>query len=726
MRIWSPLKRKGFSILTGVLWVGVFIGLSLTQQSNYFKNKFDQYIYDYRINLSSHLESPQNIIIVDIDEKSLKAEGHWPWSRSKLAELFDILSQSGVAMIATDMIFSEAEQNPIGMIKHELKSMPKSKIDQLTVAYDSDRIFAESLKKIDVVLGFVLHHESDIQVGRLPEAISNIDCTKLSSVFSLDGYTANLEILQANAVAAGFVTTLRDSDGVIRRVPMVLCHEGKLYPSLSLMAVKTYLLSDSLEIKTEKIGDNEIITHIQLEDISIPTDEAGQVLVTFYGPAKTIEYISATDILKHAFSTEKLSGALILIGTSAFGLGDLQIVPQSRAFPGVEVHASIAASILDQSLRQLPGWHLGAELTLLLLVGVLVAFLFPFLSPISLIIFSAITISCVFAFDYYLFSIERLVFSFSYLYCLLIILTFHYMFVGYFYERRVKKQIENLFGQYVPPEHVKKMSEDPSRYGFEGETKELTVLFSDIRNFTQFSEHLEADKVKYFLNAYFTPMTKLIFDSGGTIDKYIGDMIMAFWGAPMADLEHRAHALDAALNMREFSRLYLQQMGDMRLGLGIGLNTGSVHVGDMGSEFRRSYTVLGDAVNLASRLESATKYYQVSIIVSEETTKGQIGFVFKPLDRVKVKGKEDAVNLFELVGRVNEVSNEQIEEIERFKEALGYFYAQQWMEAEHCLTDLCSEYPDSKLYMLYLERVGKYKNSPFNSDWDGVFVLRSK
>lgn len=300
------------------------------------------------------------------------------------------------------------------------------------------------------------------------------------------------------------------------------------------------------------------------------------------------------------------------------------------------------------------------------------------------------------------------------------------MFVGYFYERKGKKQIENLFGQYVPPEHVKKMSEDPSRYGFEGETKELTVLFSDIRNFTQFSEHLEADKVKHFLNDYFTPMTKLIFDSGGTIDKYIGDMIMAFWGAPMDDLEHRSHALDAALNMRDFSQLYLQQMGDMRLGLGIGLNTGLVHVGDMGSEFRRSYTVLGDTVNLASRLESATKYYQVGIIVSEETTKGQIGFVFKPLDRVKVKGKEEAVNIFELIGRVNQVSDSKIEEIERFKEALVYFYAQAWMEAEHLLTDLCAEYPDSKVYLLYLERVGKYKNSPFNSDWDGVFVLRSK
>ncbi|MFO1258508.1 MAG: adenylate/guanylate cyclase domain-containing protein [Gammaproteobacteria bacterium] len=726
MQVSHHFKKKGLSILTGIGWVSVFLALSIYQSSNYFKDKIDQYIYDYRINLSAHLEPPQNIIIVDIDEKSLKAEGHWPWSRSKLANLFDILSQSGVAVVATDMIFSEAEQNPISMIRHELKNISNSKIDQLAVAYDSDRIFAESLKKMDVVLGFVLHGEADIRVGRLPEPISKMDCTKITSVPTLGGYTANLEILQDNAVGGGFVTTLRDSDGVIRRVPMVICHEGRLYPSLSLMAVQTYLLSDTVVVNTEKIGGNEIINSIQLDDVLIPTDEAGQVLVTFFGPAKTIEYMSATDILKHEFSVEKLSGTLAFLGTSAFGLGDLQIVPQSRAFPGVEVHASIVASILDQSLRQLPAWHLGAEIASLFLVGILAALMFSFLPPISLILIAGSAITTIFLMDYYLFSIERLVFSFTYLYCLLLILTFHYMFVGYFFERRGKRQIESLFGQYVPPAQVKKMSQDPARYGFEGETKELTILFSDIRNFTQFSEHLAAVKVKQFLNEYFTPMTKVIFDSGGTIDKYIGDMIMAFWGAPMDDTEHRAHALDAALNMRDFSRKFLQQMSDSRLGLGIGLNTGTTHVGDMGSEFRRSYTVLGDAVNLASRLESATKYYQVSIIVSEETTKGQIGFVFKPLDRVKVKGKEDPVNIFELVGRVNEISDDKLQEIERFKEALEYFYAQQWMEAEHLLTDLCADYADCKVYLLYLERVGKYKNSPFNPDWDGVFVLRSK
>jgi adenylate cyclase len=718
--------KKRYAILTGMVWVIFFSLLSILQQNNTFKEKIDQYLYDYLITLSAHITPPTNIIIIDIDEKSLKAEGRWPWPRSKIAEMLDALSQSNVSVVAMDLIFSEPEANPILTVKKDLQYLSADKIHQLSVTYDYDLMLGQAIKSVDSILGFVLHHEENIQVGLLPKPIENSSCDKLRTVPTLAGYTANLPELQLKSKGAGFVTTIRDPDGVIRRVPMVLCHDNKLYASLSLMAVKQYLLSDKLAVKTEKIGPKEIISSIHLDGIDIPTDEMGEVLVTYLGPEKTFQYISATDIIQHSFKPDILEGAFVFIGTSAFGLSDLQIVPQSRAFPGVEVHASVAASILDQTIRQFPAWHLGAELSILCVVGFLMVLVLPLLSPIQLIVVVIGIIGSLFSFDYYLFLQKNIVLSFSYVYCLMLVLVFHYMFVGYFFERRTKKLIEGLFGQYVPPGQVKKMSEDPSRYGFEGETKELTVLFSDIRNFTHYTEKLEADKVKHFLNAYFTPMTKLIFDSGGTIDKYIGDMIMAFWGAPMEDADHRTHALEAALNMRDFSDLFLKETGDSTLGLGIGLNTGSVHVGDMGSEFRRSYTVLGDAVNLASRLESATKYYQVGIIVSEEVTKGQMGYVFKPLDKVKVKGKDIAVTIYELIGRVSTVSEKAVLEIEQFKLALKHFYAQEWIEAESILVDLCQDCPDCKVYVLYLERVSAFKYKPRNPNWDGVFVLRSK
>jgi adenylate cyclase len=303
------------------------------------------------------------------------------------------------------------------------------------------------------------------------------------------------------------------------------------------------------------------------------------------------------------------------------------------------------------------------------------------------------------------------------------------MVYGFFFEARTKRRVAGLFGQYVPPELVEELSEHPEQASMEGDSREMTVLFSDVRNFTNLSEGLTPIELTRLMNAYLTTMTKVIHEHRGTIDKYIGDAIMAFWGAPLADPDHARHGLAAALAMQEKMKELREEFpkqGWPAMRIGVGLNSGVMNVGNMGSEFRRSYTVMGDAVNLASRLEGLTKEYGVEILAGEHTREALPDFVFRELDRVRVKGKDKPVAIFEPLGLKDKVSEAAQAEATEFKQALARYRAQDWAAAEAQLKALAERLPGHKLYELYLERIAHFRAEPPGEGWDGVFVFKTK
>ena len=313
---------------------------------------------------------------------------------------------------------------------------------------------------------------------------------------------------------------------------------------------------------------------------------------------------------------------------------------------------------------------------------------------------------------------------------LLIVLIFMlHMTYGYFIESRGKRQLANLFGHYIPPELVDEMSKSPEEYSLEGETREMTVLFSDVRGFTSISEGMDPKQLTQLMNALLTPMTRVIHKNRGTIDKYMGDAIMSFWGAPLADPEHARHALDAAMEMMDELKIMqadFKQRGWPDVNIGIGLNTGNMNVGNMGSEFRMAYTVLGDAVNLGSRLEGLTKNYGVNIIASENTINEIPEYLSRELDLVRVKGKNEPVAIFEPIGHRNDLDESAISELNAYRQALSHFRAQSWDKAEADFFNLRQVNPERLLYQVYLDRIKFYRREPPGNDWDGVFTHTSK
>jgi len=362
-------------------------------------------------------------------------------------------------------------------------------------------------------------------------------------------------------------------------------------------------------------------------------------------------------------------------------------------------------------------------------LGLAMSMSFPHLGAASMAATTIVLLATSTWVNFQLWAVYKLDFSLVLLLFLILLIATVNMIYGFLSESQTRKIIKGMFDQYVPPAHIDAMLEDPDNYSFEGESKELTVLFSDIRGFTTISEALNATQLKTLLNDFFTPITGIIFKHNGTIDKYVGDMVMAFWGAPLDDANHRSNAIKAALEMLqevEALKPEFAERGYPEVNAGIGINTGMMNVGDMGSTYRRSYTVLGDAVNLGSRLEGLTKFYGVKLLIGEETVTGLDGFLLRHIDRVKVKGKDKAVDIFEPLCLDAEANDELRERVARYHEALDIYHARQWDEAEQRFNTLRVDEPDTLLYKVYLERIESLRDAALAEDWDGSFTHTSK
>ena len=729
-------------ILLALLIIVFFawIQISADPSIKSFRDRLEYLAYDIRLNLfiDDELKKDERIVIIEIDEKSVRQEGRWPWSRSKIAELVKNISEAGATVIAFDAIFSEKQRNSalevLSKLNFENNKQAEAIIKDNIDKFDNDIYLSNTLKNKDIVLGYITHSEQNIKPsGRLPQPIiiTNKDDIQGSTLYSMHSYTGNINKLQETAKYGGFFTLDTDSDGVIRRFPLLMRYGESVYPSLPMQVYLLYNLIDEIKIHTDDIGYDKNISGIEvLPNEIIRTDGRGQVVIPYRGPQGSFPYISATDILKNKFNKKDLQNKIVLIGATATGIYDMRITPIQHVYPGVEVHANIISALLDNTFRVEPAWTPGANFILMFLAGILIVAVVSFVSLLPQMLFIGfILISIIFVNTWFWFS-KGMVLSVSLPILMIATLFIFYLSYGLFIEARDRKMLKHIFGQYIPPELVDEMDADLENYGFEGESREMTVMFADIIGFTSLSENLTASELKTILNRFFTPMTRLIFSEKGTIDKYMGDMIMAFWGAPLTDKEHALHAVNAAIQMKEHVKVLQQEFEDEGLepiDIGIGINTGDMSVGDMGSEYRRAYTVLGDSVNLGSRIEGLTRYYGVGILIGEDTAKFiKDDYLMREAGRVRVKGKTKPVTVYEPICLQKDADDTLLDIMDDYNQALELYRLKDFGGAKAAFTNLIKKDKDLALYSIYINQADFYQKNPPSSDWDGVFERRTK
>ena len=681
-------------------------------------------------------------------EREAGGEGRWPWPRDRLALLVDRLNDDyNVSLTGFDVIFSERDESSgirtfDELAKTQLKNDSgfQSQYARIKPLLDLDGQFANSFKDRLVILGYSFLIPGDKnRKGTLPPEVFTTAQIPLSIADPLvrEGYTGNLAQLQSKATDGGHVNPIVDQDGIIRRVPMLIEHENKYYESLSLASARALL--GSLPLKALDANGREVVPAssyfgaIEALDIGgafLPVDTQLTSLIPYRGPYKSFEYISASDVLNKSVAKEKLEGKIVLIGTTAPGLLDLRATPVGNAFPGVEIHANMITGILDGTIKQAPDWTNVANLALILILGIALALILPALSPLNGTIVSVLVLGLVLGLNYFSYQ-KGIVLPLASLLASILGVYLLNIAYGFFIESKNKRLITGLFGQYVPPELVDEMAKNPAKFSMEGESRDLTILFSDVRGFTTISESLDAKTLSEFINAFLTPFTRVIYENRGTVDKYMGDCIMAFWGAPISDAEHARQGVLSAFEMltaMEVLNAEFIEKGWPPIKVGIGLNSGKVSVGNMGSEIRLAYTVMGDAVNLASRLEGITKEYGAAIIIGAETYQHLPDLIAREVDKVRVKGKDIAVKIYEPLGFEGTVSEEKLVALKLFETALQSYRTQQWDEAQAQFEYLLSEYRDTGevLYQLYLERIPQLRDNPPGDHWDGSFTFTKK
>lgn len=707
----------------------------------------ERQLYDLRLVSTVKGGHDNRIVIVDIDEKSLAALGRWPWGRDVMARLMDqLFDHYHSSVVGFDVVFAEPDTSSgMGVLDRlaqgPLKNDPEflNARSQLAPQLDFDAQFAKSLKNRSVVLGYYFSGDKSLASGLLPSPV--FTKKDLAGIFfhplSAVGYGSNLPVLMSGAASAGHFNPGIDEDGVVRTVPMLMEYKNNYYAPLSLEVARLYLskewgipLKVEAQLPEEFAGNHfDNLVGLQLGPVHIPVDDHGRAIISYRGGEGSFPYVSAVDVLNGKVPAEVLKNRMILVGTTAPGLKDHRVTPVGSVYPGVEIHANVAASILDQAIPSNPDYMPGVEMFVLLLTTVvMLVFLLRF-SPIIALLGSGAWLGLVLWFNVHLWRVNQIEMHLAPVLTLSVLLYLFITVYGYFFETRHKRKLSSLFSRYVPPELVTKMSDDPEAYTMDGQSRELTVLFSDVRGFTSLSESMDPKELTRLMNEFLTALSKVIrVDYLGTIDKYMGDCVMAFWGAPFSDPEHPRHAVHAALAMHQAMRDLaprLKEHGWPIIQIGVGVNTGRVTVGDMGSQYRKAYTVMGDAVNLASRLEGLTRYYGVDILVGETTAQQVDDVVFREVDIVRVKGKQEPVRVFEPLGKKGEVDQAILDADKLFQHALKLYREQDWDRAELQLLNVQKIAPHA-LYDLYMKRISQWRANPPDEDWDGVYSFDSK
>ncbi|MEO0329033.1 MAG: adenylate/guanylate cyclase domain-containing protein [Pseudomonadota bacterium] len=700
--------------------------------------------FDFYQQIKPREAKPQPIAIVDLDEQSLRQYGQWPWPRTRIAELIDKLTQLGAVTIAFDIIFSEPDRLSPKLIADDNSKLPNDVVEALRALPDNEIAMAKSMRKSRVIVGQTsVRSEEDNQVETqeirdAPHAKIGNDPTGFLT--SLPDLVQNMSVLEDAASGRGVFSVRPDPDGIYRRVPLVMLVQDKIRLALSIELLRVATGGESFLIKTNEVGIENIVVANQ----KITTDERGRVW-PYFSSINSSRRISIASILDGTVDPVRVRGHLVLIGTSATGLEDYRAIPLGTQVPGVEIHAQVLENILSGQLLTRSSLAIAYEIVAVTLIGLFIIWLVPIVSAVVAFVSAGTFIAITIAISYWYFANERLLFDASWP-----TITFATLFIGmatanYMREERERQQIRGAFGQYLSPALVDQLSDDPTKLVLGGETRELSLLFMDVRGFTAISESYKEHPqgLTQLMNRFLTVLSQPILEQNGTIDKYMGDAIMAFWNAPVNEKEHAYKACISSLkmmeNVKQLNETRKQELSEsdsetwLEINIGIGINTGDCVVGNMGSDNRFDYTALGDTVNLASRLEGQSKPYGLPIVLGDATAKAvEERLATFEIDIIRVKGKNEPVRIYALAGDEGMLDSDDFTAMRAMnKTLLSSYRNQDWISAYEAL-ELMEPLGEKlnlnlKNYLfLYETRISEFRENPPGNTWDGVYTATSK
>ena len=758
----------------------ILLGLTRISDPEFVQVLRLKYFDQLQIKYPRATEGQTYSVIVDIDEKSLREIGQWPWPRTVLADLFNKSRDAGMLVLGLDVLFAEKDRTSPDLIANDIQKRNPEIADLLKTLPTNESLAMEAMKKFPTVIG---HSGLDVQgdAGRDDIRDSSVKVFLGKSqkpndwLIQYPGLLANVSEFEKAAAGAGTVSVAEEPDGIIRRVPLISNVAGTIRPTLGLDMIRVAFKGNSIATRTGINGVEEIIIQTKaIGNASIPTDENGRVWI-YYGESDSIKkensrryYVSAVDIINGKIGKERLSGKLGILGTSATGLKDIRPTPVEDRMPGVEIHANLidtvisailyytsnknANAVYTQSLKKgmsetealaeknkiqingAPFLKSGAnmkfyESLFTILLGFFITLSALRFGPVINISLLVAIIGAAFYLSVKLFLEEKTLFDPTFAGVSTFIIYFGNTFANYLRDANEKKQIRGAFSQYLSPALVEQLADDPEKLVLGGETKKMTFLFCDVRGFTTISESFKADPqgLTRLINRFLTPLTNEIINVNGTIDKYMGDCIMAFWNAPTDQQDHRQLAIQAAHSMNEALDQFNNEAKvelDFELEIGIGINSGNCIVGNMGSDKRFDYTVLGDAVNLASRLESQSSNYGLHMILGENTYINDSPFTIIEIDKIAVKGKSNAETIYTCLKPENKWTQELMEKHKAF---LSKYRNQSWESANLLIDELISSPNELNLYYKHMRaRIEEYITNPPSADWEGVYVATNK
>lgn len=707
------MKSRRFAIFIAIgIAVSILTIFFYVQKIDFFTS-LDLKLKDAGFRTRGEVKPDSRVVIVAIDAKSINELGRWPWDRKVIARLIENLKSYGAKTVALDIVFSEPS-NP-----------------------DSDTALSDAIHKSgNVIAGYFFRSEEESQQSAPLELLesSRIKIIRMRGnvtqvpVVTYPYVETNIPPISKASINSGFFNIIPDKDGIMRTSNLVMLYEGEIYPSLPLSALRHYL-GNEIILDIASYGVDGLL----LRDRRIPVDESGRLTLNYYDKQGTFQTISATDVINNRLHHDALKDALAFIGATEIGISDVRATPVDPVLPGVEIHATVASNVLQNRFIIRNGWVISLEIAFVILFPILLSILLSLIRRTFIALISYVGVLVIY------FSINYLQFVHYFLNTGII---FPIISIGMTYlvseayrnliEEKQGRFLKKAFTSYVSHELVSEIMKNPNALKLGGERRVITILFSDVRDFTSISERLSPENLVLLLNQYLSPMTQIVLKHRGTLDKYIGDAIMAIYNAPLKIEDHPIMACKTALEMVEKLKelnANFKQKGLLEIDIGIGINTGDVIVGNMGTDVRFDYTAIGDTVNLASRIEGLNKIYKTNIIVSEFTVKHLNAFSvqhsapsllqFRELDLIKVKGKDRPVTIYALSQGIDEKI------INKFEEALSLYRKQQFKDAKEIFQSLIKEYSD-KPSEIFSERCAEFIDNPPEPQWDGVYVAQTK
>ena len=747
--------KKIFTRPLGISCIVVFLCILFMFQNFSFFEHMELKTIDLRFRARGNIDPGSNIALAVIDEKSLTQEGKWMWPRSKLAKVVNKLSEAGAAVIAFDLVFSEPDTQSLSKYISQIEKVLTGKniqnnyvynfLDELKFKTDNDYLLAQAIQqsKSKIVLGFFLQMEDEqarhltekqldlLQELAIPATYKTIkyDSVKAMEFPFIEAFATqtNIRRISLSSPYSGFFNSIPDPDGIVRTIPSLVKFRDDLYAPLSIKILSAFLEKEpqghigDFGVKSFSLGDN----------INFPTDEKGRLYINYRGGEKAFPHLSVTDILNDNISADAIKDKIIILGATASGIFDVISTPFESVYPGPEFHANIIDMVLNQDYLYKPEWMDILTVLTMIVFGLGIGIILPKLGAFSGACLAIFPFIGYIFFCQYIFSVHGWILNLVYPLAVILIIYSTMTAYTFLIESSQKRFIKNAFSTYLAPAVVKQLMDNPETLVLGGEKRKITAFFSDVESFTSISETLEPDELVALLNEFLTQMTDIILEYKGTVDKFEGDAIIAFFGAPGELVNQEEIACTVSLKMQQRLselRYKWKKEGKPELHMRIGMDTGTAVVGNMGSQNRMDYTMMGDTVNIAARLEGVNKVYGCYSLASKDTySPAAAGSIFgRELDSVVLMGKKEPVDIYEIMGFTNDIGDDTKTMVNYYKDALDAYRKQNWDKAIDLFKKAQSLFPDDKPSMTMLKRCLEYKSSPPSKNWNGSFKMASK